>query len=71
MHGAMVKRCSHKGCSDISQQGGVCIRYGARRKPNPHGRHEGCTNYIKREGVCKSMARTRMEATWIAISRPQ
>jgi hypothetical protein len=30
-HGAKVKRCSSEGCTDVAQNGGVCMRHGAKR----------------------------------------
>jgi len=40
-HCAIVKRCSHEGCTNHVVNGGVCTS------------HEGCTNYYVVEGeVC-------------------
>ena len=51
-HGAKVeyKKCSSEGCTNLAQQGGVCIRHGAKVK---RCSSEGCTNKAQKGGVCK------------------
>ena len=53
MHGAKVKHsgCSHKGCTNYAQNGGVCwfMHAGVKVK---RCSHEGCANYALKEGVC-------------------
>ena len=45
-HGENVKRCSHGGCTNYAQQGGVCIRHGADVKRCCHG---GCLITLSKE----------------------
>eukprot|EP00984_Skeletonema_dohrnii_P029618 scaffold20375_cov90-Skeletonema_dohrnii-CCMP3373.AAC.2 len=41
--------CSAEGCKKAAQQGGVCVRHGAKVK---RCSYEGCTNQVRRGGVC-------------------
>jgi hypothetical protein len=50
-HCAIVKRCSHEGCTNHVVNGGVCTRHGAGRKTCSH---EGCTNYYVVENISQS-----------------
>ena len=43
------KRCSHEGCTNHVQKGGVCVTHGAKVK---RCNFEGCTNQSKKGGVC-------------------
>jgi len=47
-----VKQCSSEGCTTQSQQGGVCVRHGAKPKIKPCS-SEGCTNQVRRRGLCR------------------
>mmetsp|Transcript_14646 Transcript_14646/g.30044 ORF Transcript_14646/g.30044 Transcript_14646/m.30044 type:complete len:184 (+) Transcript_14646:162-713(+) len=48
-HGAKVKRCSSKGCTNKAVKGGVCVKHGAKVK---RCNKEGCTNQAIQGGVC-------------------
>jgi hypothetical protein len=48
-HGAVVKRCSHDGCTNQAKQGGVCITHGSVVK---RCSHKGCTKQAQKGGVC-------------------
>ena len=50
-HGAKKGRyeCSADGCTNFAQEGGVCIKHGAKRKLCSS---EGCTNFALKGGVC-------------------
>ena len=48
-HGAKVKRCSHKGCTNHARKGGVCRSHGATVK---RCGHEGCTKNSSTGGFC-------------------
>ena len=51
------KYCSQDGCGNLVQQGGVCIKHGARVKRNSQ---DGCGNLPRQGGVCvKHGARKR------------
>ena len=51
-HGAEVKLCSNEGCTNIVQNGGVCIRHGAKLKRKLCS-SDGCTtNIVQKGGVC-------------------
>jgi hypothetical protein len=43
------KRCSHGGCTNFAQKGGVCVIHGAKMR---HCQNEGCTNKAVKGGVC-------------------
>ena len=43
------KRCSQNGCDNQVQQGGVCVKHGARVM---HCNQEGCSNQVVQGGVC-------------------
>ena len=45
-HGAEVKRCSHEGCANYAQKGGVCVRHGEKRTHKDCS-HEGCSNIVE------------------------
>ena len=49
--GSKCYTCSHQGCTNHAQKGGVCCRHGAKKK-NYICRHEGCTNQVIKGGVC-------------------
>jgi len=51
-HGASLKRCGHKGCTNYARKGGVCIRHGAAKVTRKTCSHKGCTNQVQRGGVC-------------------
>ena len=44
-----IYSCNNKGCTNIVQNGGVCIRHGAKVKTCSI---EGCTNNVVKGGVC-------------------
>ena len=44
-----MKRCSHDGCTNQEQKGGVCMTHGAKVKKCIF---EGCTKYAQKGGVC-------------------
>jgi hypothetical protein len=43
------KRCSHGGCTNFAQKGGVCVIHGAMKT---YCQNEGCTNKAVKGGVC-------------------
>eukprot|EP00984_Skeletonema_dohrnii_P007240 scaffold2618_cov69-Skeletonema_dohrnii-CCMP3373.AAC.1 len=43
-------RCSHEGCTNRAEKGGVCCTHGAER---PRCSRENCTNYAQQGGVCR------------------
>ena len=57
-HGAKVKKCSSEGCTHRVQEGGVCIRHGAKVKIKLCS-IEGCTNQANRGGVCRRQGAKR------------
>lgn len=47
-----VKLCSHEGCTNNAQTGGLCTRHGAKRKKYTCS-HEGCSNHVLKGRVCR------------------
>ena len=43
--------CSNEGCTNYAQNGGVCIRHGAKVKRKTC-KHNGCANQVQKGGVC-------------------
>ena len=48
-HGATVKCCGHKGCTNVAKIGGASITHGVKMK---RCSNEGCTNIALRGDVC-------------------
>lgn len=49
-----VKLCSHEGCTNNAQTGGLCTRHGAKRKKYTYTcSHEGCSNHVLKGRVCR------------------
>ena len=57
-----MKRCSHEGCNNKAQKGGVCIRHGAKVKRCSHKgcTKQGCTKQAVKGGVCKEHGKKMM-----------
>ena len=51
-HGAKVKACSHEGCTNYVQQGGVCIKHGV---PVKNCIHDIAPHYLSADIFCTSL----------------
>lgn len=58
-----VKLCSHEGCTNNAQTGGVCIKHGAKKKRYECS-YDGCTNQVQIGGVCKRHGAKRKKYTY-------
>ena len=59
-HGAMMRTCSHEGCTNYAQKGGRCYQHGEKRKTCSH---EGCSNFAQKGGVCKRLHGTKVDSS--------
>ena len=62
------KRCSHKGCTNLIQKGGVCCRHGAEIK---RCSHEGVQIILRMEGYVSDMVQSgRLAAKRVVSTMP-